>query len=137
MNYKENVLCYEDYCKLREGVDWSLFPKEQMLKAINNSLYTVIAVDDNQTVGMGRLIGDGMYYMIADVVVFPAYQNKGIGTNITNMIIEYAKNKTPIGGRSSIHLIAEKGTERFYEKLGFKLIPHAYCGSGMRKVIHN
>ena len=122
MDYKENVLCYEEYCKLRESVDWSLFSKEQMQKAVNSSLYTIIAVDGNQTVGMGRLIGDGMYYIIADIVVYPAYQSKGIGTNITNMLIKYVENKTPIGGRSSIQLIAEKGKESFYEKMGFKII---------------
>lgn len=136
MKYKEGVLCYEDYYKLRESAGWPLFPKEQMQKALNNSLYTIIAVEDDQTVGMGRLIGDGMYYMAADIVVYPACQNKGIGTRIINMLIEYVKNETPIGGRSSIQLIAEKGKESFYEKLGFKLIPHDYCGSGMRKIIH-
>lgn len=136
MEYKEDVLCFEDYYKLRKSVGWSLLPKEQMQKALNNSLYTISAVDGTQTVGMGRLIGDGMYYMIVDIVVCPACQNKGIGTEIINMLIGYAKNETPIGGRSSIQLIAEKGKEGFYEKMGFKLIPHDYCGSGMRKIIH-
>lgn len=42
-----------------------------------------------------------------------------------------------IGGRVSIQLIAEKGKEGFYEKMGFKKIPHENCGSGMRKVIYN
>ena len=84
---------------------------------------------------MGRLIGDGMYYMIADIVVSPVFQNYGIGTNITNMLLKYVEDKTPVGGRSSIQLIAEKGKEPFYEKLGFKLIPHDFCGSGMRKVV--
>ena len=59
MEYKENMLCYEDYCELRESVGWLLFSKEQTQKALINSLYTVIAVKDNQTVGMGRLTGDG------------------------------------------------------------------------------
>lgn len=135
MEYKENVLCYEDYCRLRKSVGWSLFQKEQTKKALSNSLYTIIAVDNNQTVGMGRVIGDGMYYMITDVVVYPVSQQSGIGTNIINMLVEYVNNKTPIGGRSSIQLIAEKGKESFYEKVGFKLIPHDCCGSGMRKVI--
>ncbi len=135
MEYKENELCYKDYCDLRESVGWLLWSKEQMQEALDNSLYTVSAVDDNKTVGMGRLIGDGMYYMIADIVVCPSYQKKGIGTNIINMLIDYVDNKTPIGGRSSIQLIAEKGKELFYEKAGFKRIPHDYCGSGMRKVI--
>ena len=135
MEYKENMLCYEDYCRLRESVDWLVFSKEQTEKAINNSLYPVIAVEDNQTVGMGRLIGDGMYFIIADIIVHPAYQKNGIGSKIISMIIEYVNNETPINGRSSIQLIAEKGKEKFYEKMGFKIIPHEFCGSGMRKII--
>ena len=103
--------------------------------ALMNSLYTVIAVKDSQTVGMGRLTGDGMYYMIVDIVVQPNYQKQGIGTKIVNMIIEFVDKETPSGGRSSIQLIAEKGKETFYEKIGFKIIPHEFCGSGMRKVI--
>ena len=133
MEYKENVLAYEDYCRLRESVGWLNFPNIQ--KSLENSLYTIAAVQDNQIVGMGRLIGDGMYYMIADIVVQPSYQKQGIGKKIISMIIEYVDMTTPIGGRSSIQLIAEKGKETFYEKMGFKIIPHEFCGSGMRKVI--
>ncbi|WP_300804153.1 GNAT family N-acetyltransferase [uncultured Acetatifactor sp.] len=110
--------------------------KEQTQKALDNSLYTIIAVDDDQTIGMGRLIGDGVYYMIADIVVHPNHQRQGVGNKIVNMIIEYVEKATPIGGRSSIQLIAVKGKEAFYEKMGFKIIPHEFCGSGMRKVIH-
>lgn len=86
MEYKENELSYDDYCKLRESVEWLLYSKEQAQKALDNSLYTVIAVDDNQTIGMGRLIGDGIYYMIADIVVQPDYQKQGSGERIVNMI---------------------------------------------------
>lgn len=135
MEYRENALNYEDYCTLRKSVDWQLFSEEQMQQALNNSLYTVSVVEGEQTVGMGRLIGDGMYYMISDIVVNPVFQKYGIGTNIMNMLLKYVEDKTPVDGRSSIQLIAEKGKEPFYEKLGFKLIPHDFCGSGMRKVV--
>lgn len=135
MNYKENTLCYEEYCKLRESVGWINFSRTQTEKSLQNSLYTVAAEEDNQVVGMGRLIGEGMYYMIVDIVVQPAYQQMGIGSKILNMIIEYVDSATPGGGRSSIQLIAEKGKETFYESRGFKIIPHEFCGSGMRKVI--
>ena len=135
MDYKENILCYEDYCRLRESVEWLNFSKVQTEKSLNNSLYTVVAVKDNQAVGMGRLIGDGIYYIIVDVVVQPACQKMGIGSKIVDMIIEYVERETPGGGRSSIQLIAEKGKEAFYEKKGFKIIPHEFCGSGMQKVI--
>lgn len=135
MEYKENMLCYKDYYNLRKCVEWSNFSVEQAQKALNNSLYTVIAVENNQTVGMGRLIGDGMYYLIVDIIVHPTYQEKGVGSKIANMLIKYVNDVTPVGGRSSIQLIAEKGKEAFYENLGFKLIPHDFCGSGMRKII--
>lgn len=136
MEYKENVLTYEDYFNLRESVGWINFSKEQTQKALLNSIYTVIAVDDyGDAVGVGRLTGDGMYYMIVDIAVCPDYQKKGIGTEIINMLITYVSRETPVGGRSSIQLIAEKGKESFYEKIGFKKIPHECCGFGMRKVI--
>lgn len=136
MEYKENVLTYEDYFNLRESVGWMNFSKEQTQKALLNGIYTVIAVDDyGDAVGVGRLTGDGMYYMIVDIAVCPDYQKKGIGTEIINMLITYVSRETPVGGRSSIQLIAEKGKESFYEKIGFKKIPHECCGFGMRKVI--
>ena len=136
MEYKENLLSYEDYRTLRESVGCHLFSKNQMQQAHDNNLYTKVAVENNQSVGMGRLIGDGMYFLIVDVVVHPVFQKCGIGTNIMNMLLKYVEKKTPTGGRSSVQLVAEKGKEPFYEKLGFKTIPNEFCGSGMRKVIH-
>lgn len=135
MEYKENVLCFEDYCQLRRSVGWQLFSEDQMRDALAGSTYTVAAADHGKTVGMGRLIGDGMYYMIADIVVHPDYQKRGIGTAIVELLIRYAEEKTPAGGRTSIQLISEKGKEAFYQNMGFKLLPHEYCGTGMRKVI--
>lgn len=135
MEYEENVLSYENYHKLRTSVGWTNFSPAQAQTALANSLYTVIAVENGETVAMGRLIGDGQYYMIVDVIVRPDFQKQKIGTSILNMLLQYADNHTPRGGRSSIQLIAEKGKEAFYEALGFKKIPHEFCGSGMRKVI--
>lgn len=135
MEYKENNLSYEDYCRLRQSVGWTNFSKTQTEKSLERSLYTVVADNDGQAVGMGSLIGDGMYYMIVDIVVLPTYQKMGIGSTMLNMIVDYVNRETSVGGRSSIQLIAEKGKEKFYEKRGFKVIPHEFCGSGMRKVI--
>ena len=104
---------------------------------LKNTLYSIEVIDDNTIIGMGRLIGDGIYYMMVDIIVEPSYQGKGIGSNIVNKLIEYVHRETPVGGRSSIQLIAEKGKESFYEKLGFKFIPQEFCGSAMRKVIRN
>lgn len=135
MEYLENRLCYDDYRRLRTSVGWLNFSEEQTRKSIMCSLYTVAAVDKNRTVAMGRLIGDGLYYMVVDIVVQPEYQRRGIGTHVVNMLVGYVESRVPVGGRASIFLAAEKGKESFYEKMGFKRIPHDYCGSGMRKGI--
>lgn len=136
MEYKENVLSYEDYFRLRESVGWTNFSKTQAENALKHSLYTITAVKDNETIAMGRLIGDGQYYMIVDVIVGPDFQKQKIGTAIIRMLSQYVENNTPAGGRSSVQLIAEKGKEAFYEAVGFKRIPHESCGSGMRMVIY-
>lgn len=135
MIYKENALEYEDYFKLRQSVQWRNMPKEQTVKALENTLYDIIAMDNDKVIGMGRLLGDGLYYVIVDVVIDPAYQNKGIGSDIIRKILTYAHSQIPCGGRISIQLIAEKGKEGFYEQFDFKQIPHDYCGSGMRRII--
>ena len=135
MTFKENQLTYEEYIALRSSVGWNNFFEEQTRKSIANSLYIVTVFENEKLIGMGRLIGDGMYYLIVDVIVNPEYQRQGIGSQIIDMLVGYVEMETPIDGRSSIQLIAEKGMENFYIKKGFKLIPHEYCGSGMRKII--
>ena len=135
MVYYENALTYQDYISLRSSVGWNNGIEEQVAKSIQNSTYTITATENNQTIAMGRLIGDGMYYLIVDVVVRPEFQGKGIGSTIMDMLLAYVETQTPAGGRSSVQLIAEPGKEAFYIKKGFKLIPHEFCGSGMRKII--
>lgn len=136
MEYKENMLSYEDYYRLRASVGWKNFSRLQAETALNHSLYTVIAVENDHTAAMGRLIGDGQYYMIVDVIVHPNFQKQKIGTSILHILLDYIDHHTPVGGRASVQLIAEKGKESFYETLGFKRVPHEFCGSGMRKIIH-
>ncbi len=136
MKFIENRLTYEEYFALRSSVGWKNFNEEQTRKSIANSMYTVKAVDNDSTIAMGRLLGDGLYYLIVDVIVMPQYQKQGIGSQIIDMLVDYVEKEMPIGGRSSIQLVAEKGKEAFYLRKGFKLIPHEYCGSGMRMVLH-
>ena len=42
--YIENTLVYEDYCRLRESVGWTIFPNAE--KSLKNSLYTIAAIQD-------------------------------------------------------------------------------------------
>ena len=135
MEYCENCLKLDDYRSLRESVGWQNFSTEQAVSALGNSAYDITVVNDDTTIAMGRLIGDGLYYLIVDVVVRPEFQGEGIGSKIIDMLLEYVDSKLMEGSRASVQLISEKGKEDFYIKKGFKTIPHEYCGSGMRKVV--
>ena len=42
---------------------------------------------------MGRVVGDGIYFTIVDIVVRPEYQCRKIGTTIMNSILEYIEKK--------------------------------------------
>jgi GNAT superfamily N-acetyltransferase len=137
MEYKENNLTIDSYCALRESVGWNNFCVEQIKEVLKNSIYDIVASEEENAVGMGRLIGDGLYYTIVDIVVAPKFQGKGIGTSIVNHIMNYIVENIPKGGRVSVQLISEKGKEPFYEKLGFETIPNDNCGSGMKKIINN
>lgn len=64
MTYIEKEISYADYVRLRESVNWNNFFKEQTEKCLKNTLYSIEVIDDNTIIGMGRLIGDGIYEMI-------------------------------------------------------------------------
>ncbi|MCR5755200.1 MAG: GNAT family N-acetyltransferase [Acetatifactor sp.] len=133
---KENELSYETYLELRKSVNWNNWSREQTEKALGNSYYSVTVWDTEKAIGMGRVVGDGMYFTIVDVVVRPEYQGQGIGAFIIQSIVSSLEKNMCEGSRISIQLLSEVGKEQFYVKQGFKLIPHEYCGPALRKVIY-
>jgi N-acetylglutamate synthase-like GNAT family acetyltransferase len=52
------------------------------------------ATCDNCAVGMARAIGDGMSYLLVDIVVNSNYQQKGIGKKLVYSIMEEIKENT-------------------------------------------
>ena len=133
---KENQLNYETYYTLRESVGWNNWSKEQAEKALENSYYSIVIFYNDNANGMGRVVGDGIYFTIVDIVVRPEYQCRKIGTTIMNSILEYIEKNMCEGSRVSVQLLAEVGKEQFYIKQGFKLVPHEYCGPALRKIIY-
>lgn len=136
ITYSEKVPDLQTYYDLRESVEWNNFCPEQTQKALDNSVYFVLAKDGDKPVAMGRAVGDGMYYTIVDVVVRPEYQGQKIGATMINKLVELIQNDAPKGARLSIQLLAAKGKEEFYVKRGFKICPHEFCGPALRKIIY-
>ena len=135
MKFVENAITVDIYRRLRSSVEWSNFSTDQTVRGLSKSLYSIVAIDGDDPVGMGRIVGDGIYNVICDIAVSPAYQGKGIGTEIMDRLLQYLKEQTPENGRTSVQLIAEKGKEPFYEKFGFETVPCTSSGSGMRMII--
>lgn len=127
----ENNLSVNEYNNLRSTIGWELKEADVVQKAIENSVIVKKATLENETIGMARVIGDGIYYLIVDVLVVPKYQRNGIGRKLIDEIIKEVENKTKKGQKCSINLVSISGKEDFYEKCGFKKIPYDYTGYGM------
>jgi len=76
---------------------------------------------------MVRLVGDGAYILHhAGISVHPDFQRKGVGRNLMEMAVAFAK-ETKVGSGDNLGeftLFANTGADVFYEKLGFTLTPN-------------
>lgn len=132
MDYKiESNITPEEYNQLRNSVGWDSKDRNIILKALENSIVIKKVSFEDKTIGMARAIGDGLYYLIVDVVVHSDYQKKGIGKLLIESIVKDIEDHTKVGQKCSINLISMKGKETFYEKCGFRTIPFDYTGYGM------
>lgn len=128
----ENKLDVETYLDIRASVHWKVLRKEQAEKALNNSLYTVMAVENGKTIGMGRIVGDGaVICYIQDFVVRPEYQGTSIGRKMMERLIAHVEALRMDQSEMMLCLMCAKGRERFYEKFGFIGRPTENLGPGM------
>ena len=117
---KENQLNYETYYTLRKSVGWNNWSKEQAEKALENSYYSIVIFYNDNAIGMGRVVGDGIYFIIVDVVVRPEYQGKGIGKMLINELRRFINDNGVKGTDIFVELCAVPDKIPFYEKFGFE-----------------
>ena len=111
-----------DFRLLRESCGWPVPGEAACAKALANSLFHAIAVIDGQTVGMGRVVGDGsLINYIQDLIVLPAYQSKGIGKLLMDALMAYLTETADPG--STVGLISATGAIEFYRQYGFYPCP--------------
>ena len=136
MTVKTNKLSAELFLRLYTSVGWEPPGIEQAQKALENTIATFTAYDDNTPVGMVRLIGDGgMSYYIKDFAVTPEYQSKGVGALLLKALENYIKENIKPGWTVSLELISSKEAVGFYLKNGFEERPCEWDGPGMFKMI--
>jgi GNAT superfamily N-acetyltransferase len=138
MRVEMNTLTASLFLDLYASVDWELPCKEQVEAALQNTLITFTAYEDNQAVGMVRLLGDGgMSFYVKDFAVIPSRQRQGIGSALMSAIREYIISRIQPGWAVSLELISTKEAVSFYKRQGFEERPCDWDGPGMFKMIQN
>lgn len=132
ISYRENSLAPTIMSTIRRAVGWSAFSESQLHRAMKATAYSVVAYDGTTPVGMARLIGDGIYFLLCDVAVIPEAQGNGIGSELVQRVISHVQQARSNHERCTITLVSAEGNEPFYESFGFISIPHAHTGHGMQ-----
>ena len=92
--------------------------------AVERSAFSIVAVDeDDGVIGFARALSDDAFAVyIADVLVRPSFQRQGIGRALVETILD----RYPLERYHHQVLVAERGAEGFYRRLG--LVPVSAYG---------
>lgn len=104
---------------LYNSVGWTAYTKNpiELKTAINNSLLTIAAINEDKLVGLIRVVGDGVSIIfIQDLLVLPSYQRQGIGTHLVKQVLA----RFHAVRQKVLLTIDEPDTRFFYEKCGFR-----------------
>jgi GNAT superfamily N-acetyltransferase len=110
-----NDINWPQVLDLFESVKWKKRNLDEAKSSFEKSSHKCFIKYQNQIIGFGRTVDDGVYYgLIADVAVHPDYQGQGLGTLIVDNL------KAKMKGYLFITLTAAPGKDEFYTKLGWK-----------------
>ena len=125
----EENITVEEFLEVIESVGFKTYSKEQVEKALKNTMYMVKAIINNKEVGIGRVVGDySIVCCLSDICVRPEYQGKGIGLKIVNRLRTMIEAGVKEGEKMQIELTPTAGNEEFYKKAGFKYKPDKITG---------
>lgn len=83
--------------------------------AIGASSYAVVAMEGERVIGFARAMSDEAFAVyIADILVAPDRQRQGVGRRLAQAILDHY----PLDTFHHQVLIAERGAEGFYRRLG-------------------
>ena len=110
----------DQYLRLRKSAGLSAKKPSLAEIGLKNTIYAVCITVGGNTVGMGRIIGDGgTALQIVDVAVDPRYQGRGMGSTIVGELCRYIEDQ--VDPSIFISLIADKGAIGLYQKFGFQV----------------
>ncbi len=108
----------EDYRRLRSVAGLSPKSAEAAVLGLANTLYGVSLKLCNDTIGMGRIIGDGgCFFVVVDIAVQPEYQRRGLGKRIMGALDAWLRANAP--DSSNVSLFADGDARHLYAQYGF------------------
>jgi GNAT superfamily N-acetyltransferase len=106
---------WERVSELFELVGWGKRDPLNVSQAFAKSTFVRFAYDGPKLVGFGRTVDDGRYYgLVADLVVDPQYQGRGIGSAMLKQL------RDEMAGFEFRTLTAAPGKSEFYVGQGWK-----------------
>ncbi|AHV95282.1 GNAT family N-acetyltransferase [Paenibacillus sabinae] len=121
----------EDYLSLRVEAGLSPMSREGAEIGLPRSLFAVTLVENGETIGMGRVIGDGgCFFQVTDIAVKPSRQGQGLGKAIMKEIRDFL-DTVPVP--SYVSLIADGEAAKLYAKFGFVSVHPGSQGMFLRR----
>ena len=121
----------EQILRLYAAVGWVAYTMDPtaLREGYRNSLLTLAAYENEELLGIIRVVGDGATIVfIQDIVVFPEHQRKGVGSALLKAVLERFANVRQIE-------LATDNTPKtiaFYQSVGFREFSEIGCCGFMR-----
>lgn len=115
----EVVPSSDEHYRLRKEGGLTPPPQPENESALARSWYSITLRNDaKEAIGMGRITGDGMFLIIVDVVVLPAYHRRGLGNMIMERLLQHVDQHAP---KARVALEADPPGVGLYQKHGFQM----------------
>ena len=103
---------------------------ERCATALELSLFVGTARVAGKLIGVVRLVGDGAYVLhVADLLVSPAAQRRGVGTQLMQLAVGFARESGVGTGddMGELTLFSTRSGREFYGRLGFVEVRNGMC----------
>ena len=102
-------------------------PLSEVKKALEGTLFLVSVYEDDELIGLGRIVGDGgVTFVVSDIMVDKKFQRRGIANKIMEMIDQWFDKNTHES--SFITLLAKVPADKLYRKHHFSYLDENRVG---------